>query len=28
MLLRAAIDYGREHVEQIMLTVAEGTKPL
>lgn len=26
MLLRAVIDYGREHVEQIMLTVAEGNE--
>ncbi|MFY3955343.1 GNAT family N-acetyltransferase [Achromobacter xylosoxidans] len=25
-LLRAAIDYGREHVEQIMLTVAQGNE--
>ncbi|RVG68758.1 GNAT family N-acetyltransferase [Sinorhizobium meliloti] len=26
MLLRAVIDHGREHVEQIMLTVAEGNE--
>ena len=25
-MLRAVIDYGREHVEQIMLTVAEGNE--